>query len=102
MKNESSIQSGESAYTDEEILDLRPIVGVHEDSVHGVNSSGEKGDGIFTAAIDLGTTTIVDMFPMVELGKLGGQKSRIKSSDAVWRRRNSKEPIMRWNMAQKR
>ena len=47
------------AYTDEEILDLRPIVGVHEDSVHGVNSSGEKGDGIFTAAIDLGTTTIV-------------------------------------------
>ena len=47
------------AYTDEEILDLRPIVSVHEDSVHGVNSSGEKGDGIFTAAIDLGTTTIV-------------------------------------------
>ena len=47
------------SYTDEEILDLRPIVGVHEDSVHGVNSSGEKGDGIFTAAIDLGTTTIV-------------------------------------------
>ena len=47
------------AYTDEEILDLRPIVGVHEDSVHGVNSSGEKGDEIFTAAIDLGTTTIV-------------------------------------------
>ena len=47
------------AYTDEEILDLRPIVGVHEDSVHGVNSSVEKGDCIFTAAIDLGTTTIV-------------------------------------------
>ena len=47
------------AYTDEEILDLRPIVGVHEDSVHGVNSSVEKGDWIFTAAIDLGTTTIV-------------------------------------------
>ena len=47
------------AYTDEEILDLRPIVGVHEDSVHGVNSSVEKGDCIFTAALDLGTTTIV-------------------------------------------
>ena len=57
------------AYTDEEILDLRPIVGVHEDSVHGVNSSVEKGDCILLRQSTLERLQLWGIFWMVELGK---------------------------------
>lgn len=57
------------AYTDEEILDLRPIVGVHEDSVHGVNSSGEKVMGFLLRQSTLERLQLWGIFWMVELGK---------------------------------